>query len=112
MSLLTTSIKQQVATIAGSATEVLAIPLHYARRWHLVVKNTHASQTLTACRIRRRAFAGATPGPWETVTLAAPVAAGESLSVQPDYDDCSHDLDLELTASGAGTGVEIDLVGI
>ncbi len=110
--LLTASFKTQTATIAGSATSAGTFALHHAARWHIVVKNVHASQTLTACRIRRRAMAGGAQSPWETVTIAVPIAAGATLSIRPDADDCSYDLELELTASGAGTGVEIDLAGV
>ena len=109
--LLTASITAQAATIAGSATVVSGIRLHHARRWHLVVKNTHGSQTLTACRIRRYAQDGSTPGPWESITTGLPVAAGASLSIR-ETDDCSDTLDLELTASGADTPVTIDLAGV
>lgn len=111
MSLLTTSYTTQTATIAASATEVGPFALNHSRRWHLLIKNVHASQTLTACRIRRRAVAGGAQGPWETITLAAPVAAGETLSIR-ETDDCSYDVEVELTASGAGTGVEIDVAGV
>ncbi len=107
---LTCNTPGKAATIAASAT-VNTLPLDYAKRWRLVIENTHASQTLTVLRLRRRTHRDGAWSPWASITSGLPVVAGETITVQPDVDDCSADLDVELTASGAGTGVRFWLAG-
>lgn len=107
---LTCNTPGRAATIAASAT-VNTLPLDYAKRWRLTIKNTHGSQTLTVCRVRRRTHRAGPWSEWVTVPSGLPVAAGATLTIVPDSDDCAEDLDVELTASGAGTTVEFWLAG-
>ena len=104
-------------SVAGSATvlsETLdPLKLALCRTWQLLVTNGHASQTITALRLRFRNRSGGAWGPWETVTLAAPIAAGVTLRVQSPADgECSWEMDVEATASGASTPVSLDVVGV
>lgn len=110
MRMLTTN-EQRHATISAAPTEVLSIPLHYARRWHLVITNQHGAQTLTALRIRRRLRPEGPVTGWEAIAAGLPVPASGFVSVFVT-DDCAAELDIELTASGADTPVRIDLVGV
>jgi hypothetical protein len=107
---LTADVQGRAATIAASATTT-TLALNYARRWRLTVQNTHATQTLTVCRLRRRTHREAPWSEWVPVASGLPVAAGATLTITPDGDDCAEDLDVELTASGAGTGVKFWLAG-
>jgi hypothetical protein len=107
---LTCNVPGRAATIAATAT-VNTLALDYARRWRLTIKNTHGSQTLTVCRLRRRTHRAGPWSEWVAVASGLPVAAGATLTITPDGDDCAEDLDVELTASGAGTGVEFWLAG-
>jgi hypothetical protein len=107
---LTCNVPGRTATIAASAT-INTLPLDHAARWRLTIKNTHGSQTLTACRVRRRTHRAGPWSEWVSVSSGLPVAAGATLTIVPDADDCAEDLDVELTASGAGTTVEFWLAG-
>jgi len=107
---LTCNVPGRAATIAATAT-VNTLALDYAKRWRLIIENTHGSQTLDVLRLRRRTHREGAWSPWVAVTSGLPVAAGATLSVQPDGDDCAADLDVELTASGAGTTVKFWLAG-
>lgn len=107
---LTANVPGREATIAASPTTT-TLPLDYARRWRLTIHNTHVSQTLDGCRLRRRTHRAGPWSEWATVSAGLPVAAGATLTVTPDADDCAEDLDVELTASDDDTTVRFWLAG-
>lgn len=90
-------------------TKLLRLSL--AKRWHLVLVNTDGDNTITGLRIRRYPKAGGDAGPWETITADLPIAAGGAYSVR-ETDDCSDELEVEITASAADTVVRATLVGV
>ena len=110
MRILTTDVQGRAATIASTPT-VTTLPLDYARTWRLQVHNTHGSQNITALRLRRRTHAAGPSSAWVSITAGLPLAAGDVLSVVPDADDCTEELDVELTADVDDTTVAFWLAG-
>lgn len=110
MTLLATDVQGEAATI-GASPVVTTLPLAHAKAWRLHIVNNHASQTIDAVRLRRRTHAAGPSSDWVSVTTGVPIAAGGVLAVVPDADDCAEELDVELTASGSGTGVALWLAG-
>ena len=81
--------------------------LAYTRRWQLWIPAT--TQALTLVRYRTRGRIDWPWSDWVTATGVTPAAGGcGTVSVDGD---CSYELDVEVTAAGAGT-VSFYLVGV
>jgi len=98
-------------TCGDGTPGVKTMRLGLAKRWHLVLVNTHGANTITGLRLRRYPKEGGDAGPWETITADLPLAAGGAYSIR-ETDDCSEALEVEITASAPDTVVRATLVGV
>lgn len=88
-----------LATSGSPATLASPLKLAHAGRWCLWIAPT--TQALTLVRYRTRGASDWPWGPWVTATGVTP-AAGATGTVAVDG-DCAYELDVEVTAAGAGT---------
>lgn len=95
-----------IALAAGVATDV-DVPIDGAADWQVIVKNTGATNAVTALSVTRLPLT--LPGPAESVSTGIPLAHGDSLRIAGEREPISV-LRLTLTST-SGTTVTVEAGG-
>ena len=99
--------------VVGTVPVSIYVQMNFARRWLMVLSNNDTgAKEITRVRVRRYPLASGVATPWNEITTDVPIAAGDTWSLEPETDDCSDVLEVELTASADGTPASLTLVGI
>ena len=95
-------------TLAAGVAQDVHVPIDGARAWCIVVKNTGATNDVTALSLYRSPL-GTLFGPATAVTAGIPLAHGDALEVRGEHEPLTT-LRLTLTST-SGTTVSLEAAG-